>query len=101
MSAAQELENLQEKQNWHWRNSMRVVRFLAFDARAAAPIPVLLVYLRLSTIVLTIVTLLVFRFLENKGLTVPAAMRNLRSWIVGIDRPGWIGVQKRNFTDFG
>lgn len=101
MAAAQELENLQEKQNWHWRNSMRVVRFLAFDARAAAPIPLLLVYLRLSTIVLTIVTLLVFRFLENKGLTVPAAMRNLRSWVVGNERPGWIGVQKRNFIDYG
>ncbi len=35
MSAAEELENLQEKMNWHWRNSMRVVRFFAFDARAA------------------------------------------------------------------
>lgn len=101
MAAAQELENLQEKQNWHWRNSMRVVRFMNFDARAAAPIPLLLVYARLSTLILTIITLLVFRYLENKGLTVPAALRNLRQWMVGKDRPGWIGVNRRKFIDYG
>jgi len=101
MSAADEIDNIQEKMNWHWRNSMRVVRFFAFDARASAPIPLLLVYARPSTMVLTVITLLVFRFLENKGLTVPSALRNLRSWLVGIDRPGWISVQRRRFVDFG
>ncbi|MEZ5815344.1 MAG: IcmT/TraK family protein [Alphaproteobacteria bacterium] len=99
--AAEELENLQEKMNWHWRNTMRVVRFFAFDARAAAPIPLLLVYARWSTLTLTIITLLIFRFLENKGLTVPSALRNLRSWYVGRDRPGWVAVQHRKFTDYG
>ena len=99
--AAEQLENLQEKMNWHWRNSMRVVRFFAFDARAAFPIPLLMVYARWSTLTLTIVTLLIFRFLENKGLTVPAAARNLRSWLVGSERPGWVSVQRRKFTDYG
>ena len=80
---------------------MRVVRFLNFDARAAAPIPLLLVYARVSTIMLTILTLLAFRFLENKGLTVPAAMRNFRQWLVGADRPGWVSAQRRKFTDYG
>lgn len=101
MSAADELENLQEKMNWHWRNSMRVIRFFAFDARAAAPIPILLVYARTSTIILTIITLLVFRFLENKGLTVPSAMRNLRSWLTGMDRSGWLSFNRRKFIDYG
>jgi len=99
--AAEEIDNLQEKMNWHWRNSMRTVRFFAFDARASVPIPLLLVYARWSTISLTIITLLVFRFLENKGLTVPSAMRNLRSWLVGSERPGWVSVQRRKFTDYG
>ncbi len=101
MTAAKELEQLQEKMNWHWRNSMRVVRFLAFDGRAALPLPILLVYFRWSTLFLTILTLLVFRYLERKGLTVPAALRNLRQWIVGKDRPGWMGVHRRKFKDFG
>lgn len=99
--AAQQIENLQEKMNWHWRNSMRTVRFLAFDARAALPLPLLLVYARLSTLLLLITSLLFFRFLERKGLTFPAAIRNFRSWVVGSHRPGWIGVQHKKFTDFG
>lgn len=101
MSAAQELENLQEKFNWHWRNSMQVIRFFAFDSRAALPIPILLVYFRLSTFLLMIGTLFLFRYLERKGLTVPAAMRNFRTWLVGADRPGWLPAFHRKFTDYG
>lgn len=98
---SEQLDNLQEKVNWHWRNTMRTVRFLAFDARAALPLPLLLVYARLSTLLLTIATLMLFRFLERKGLTFPAALRNARSWMTGKDRPGWIGVQHRKFIDHG
>lgn len=97
--AAQQLENLQEKMNWHWRNSMRPVRFLAFDARAAITLPILLVYARTSTIILTVVVMLLFRYLERKGLTFPAALRNLRSWIVGSERPGWLGIHNKKFLD--
>lgn len=100
-NAADELQNIKEKMNWHWRNSMRVVRFLAFDARAALPLPVLLVYARLSTLILTIVTLMLFRYFERKGLTTPAAMRNFRSWMVGKDRSGWLGGYKKKFRDYG
>ena len=96
---AQELENIQEKLNWHWRNSMRPVRFLGFDARAAMPLPLLLVYFRPSTIILTIITLMIFRHLERKGLTFPAALRNLRSWLVGKDRPGLVSVKRKKFID--
>src|SRR5688572_25510194 len=99
--AAEQIDNIQEKLNWHWRNSMRTVRFMAFDARAALPLPLLLIYARLSTLILTISSLAFFRYLERKGLTFPAALRNFRSWLVGNDRPGLIGVQKKKFTDFG
>ena len=97
---ATEIDVLQEKMNWHWRNSMRTVRFFSFDARASLPLPLLLVYARTSTLVLSIVFLLVFRYLERKGLTFPAAVRNFRSWIIGRDRPGWINVHRKNFNDF-
>ncbi|MGQ0527159.1 MAG: IcmT/TraK family protein [Alphaproteobacteria bacterium] len=98
---SEQIDTIQEKMNWHWRNSMRTVRFLAFDARAALPIPLLLVYFRWSTVILTIVFLLVFRYLERKGLTFPAAMRNMRSWLVGKDRPGWVSAEHRKFVDYG
>ena len=101
MSQAQEIDNLQEKLNWHWRNSMQVVRFFAFDSRSALPIPLLLVYFRWSTVILMFGTLMVFRYLERKGLTVPAAIRNFRAWVVGKDRPGWISVKRKKFADYG
>jgi intracellular multiplication protein IcmT len=97
---AKELELIQEKMNWHWRNSMRPVRFFAFDGRAAIPVPILLVHFRWSTLALMIITLLIFRFLEHKGLTFPAALRNLRAWVVGRNRPGMISVEHRKFRDF-
>ncbi|MBX2834859.1 MAG: IcmT/TraK family protein [Micavibrio sp.] len=105
MSQAKQLQDTQDALNWHWRNSMRTVRFFSFDARAALPLPLLLVYARLSTVLLTVVFLLFFRFLENKGMTFPAAMRTFRQKIVetfwGVGRPGVIGVYKRKFKDFG
>ncbi len=101
MSAAQQIEDLQEKFSWHWRNSMQVVRFFAFDARSALPLPLLLVYARWSTLFLMIASLLFFRFLEQKGLTVPSAMRTFRAWLVGKDRPGLFTGKHRSFKDYG
>lgn len=101
MSQAQELENIQEKFSWHWRNSMQVVRFFAFDSRSALPLPLLLVYFRWPTLFLMIGTLILFRYLERRGLTVPAAMRSFRAWIVGVDRPGWLSVEHKKFSDYG
>ena len=97
----EELETLEEKMNWHWRNSMRPIRFFAFDARAALPFPLLLVYARWSTLVLCILFLILFRQLERKGLTFPAAMRTLRQNLVGRERPGWTGAFNKIFTDWG
>ena len=96
-----ELENIEAKLNWHWRDSMRTIRFFGWDARCAFLVPVWLVYLRTSTIILSIVVFYIFKFLENKGLTFPAAIRNLRSWIVGRSRPGLIGLANHPFVDYG
>ncbi len=100
--AAQQIENLQDKVNWHWRNSMRTVRFFAFDARSAIPLCLLLFRLAdWRAWAIMIINLFIFRYLERKGLTTPAAMRSLRVWIIGADRPGWLGVHTKKFVDFG
>lgn len=96
---AQQIDNLQEKMNWHWRNTMRTARFFAFDARAALPFLLLFVYARWSTLFLTIATLVLFRYLERKGLTFPAALRNLRAWFTGEERPGWLSSEHKKFQD--
>jgi hypothetical protein len=105
MSQAHQVQDMQEQLSWHWRNSMRVIRFFSFDARASMPLPLLLVYARPSTLMLTIFTLMLFRFFERKGLTFPAALRAGRAAVVafffGGDRPGLIGAYRRQFRDFG
>lgn len=98
---AKEIENIQEKLNWHWRNSMRPVRFFMLDARASICFLILLVYLRTSTIFLTIIVTIFFHFLEKKGLTFPAALRAMRLWIIGKDRPGLPGALRKKFSDQG
>lgn len=90
-----------EKQNWHWRNTMRPVRFFNLDARAALPFFLLLVYARWSTLVLTIIVVMIFRFLEAKGLTFPSALRALRVWIVGNTRYALYNYAHRRMRDFG
>ncbi len=90
-----------EKKNWHWRNTMRPVRFFNLDARASLMFFVLLVYCRPVTIILTIIVVAIFRILEHRGLTFPAALRSLRSWLVGDRRPGWYTYAHRRLKDFG
>jgi intracellular multiplication protein IcmT len=100
--SAQTQEDVQiEKRNWHWRNSMRPVRFFGLDARAAIPFFILLFYFRPITIFMTIVLTSIFSYLERKGLTFPSALRAFRSWFMGQRRPGWYWMRKRKMVDYG
>jgi intracellular multiplication protein IcmT len=91
----------EERSNWHWRNSMRPVRFFNLDARAAAPFAVLLFYARPITLFLAVVLTLLFVYLERRGLTFDASLRALRSWLLGQKRPGWASFRRRKMVDFG
>ena len=90
-----------EKQNWHWRNTMRTVRFFNLDARAALPFLVLLVYARPITLALTLIITMIFHFLEKRGLSVPSALRALRTWMLGPSRPAWYTYARRRMRDYG
>jgi intracellular multiplication protein IcmT len=90
-----------ERQNWHWRNSMRPVRFFNLDARAALPFCLLLFYARPITLLVTIVVTMIFYYLERKGLTFPAALRSLRVWLTGQDKYGWVALRHRKSKDYG
>ena len=90
-----------ERVNWHWRNTMKPVRFFAVDARAAIPFFILVFYFRLSTFLLAIISTIIFMMVEKRGLTFPCALRALRSWFNGQERPAWISLRKRKFRDFG
>ena len=94
-------ENQLEKTQWHWRNTMRTVRFFKLDARAGMPFFLLLVYPRLITLILTIIVTVVFSIVERRGLTFPAALRAVRVWMIGRNRPAWFSMRHRRIKDFG
>ncbi len=90
-----------EGNTWHWRNTMKTVRFFQFDARAGLFVALLLVHFRIWTLILLVTMLFVFYALERKGLSFPAALRSLRVWLVGTKRPGWIWTRRRKLQDTG
>lgn len=94
-------DTLEEKANWHWRNTMRPVRFFGLDARAVIPYLILLVYARPITLFLAVVSTMLFVMLEKRGLPFDSAMRAFRSWLVGQKRPAWLTLRRRRFVDFG
>ena len=94
-------DTLEEKANWHWRNTMRPVRFFGLDARAALPFCILLVYFRPISVFLTVVITIVFVQLERQGLVFDAALRAFRSWLLGQRRPAWISLRRRRMVDYG
>jgi len=94
-------DTLIEKQNWHWRNTMRPVRFFNMDARAGVPYFILLVYARPITLIFVLITTVTFKLMEKRGLTFPAALRAFRLWLFGDIRPGWLTMRHRKMKDFG
>lgn len=94
-------DTIEERDNWHWRNSMRPVRFFNLDARAAMPFAVLLFYARAITLFLAVVMTIIFVLLERKGLTFDASLRAFRKWFLGQKRPGWAPYRRRKMVDYG
>ncbi len=87
--------------SFHWRNTMKPVRFFAFDARAGFFVVLLLMHARLWTLLLLIAVFLLFWMLERKGLSFASALRAARLWLVGKYRPAWIWTRRRKLLDTG
>lgn len=90
-----------EERTWHWRNTMKPVRFFGFDARAGFFVVLLLVHARLWTFMLLISILVIFWILERKGLSFASALRAGRMWFIGKNRPAWIWTRRRKLRDTG
>ena len=87
--------------NWHWRNSMKPVRFFALDARSAFFVFVFLMHMRLKTLLLVIVSMILFYILERMGLTFESALRAIRRVLIGDRRPSILWLAKRKMIDNG
>ncbi len=98
---ANKIAELQEQLNWHWRNTMRPIRFFGLDVKAAVPFFVLLFFPRWSTLIFAFLVVAFFQFLEKRGLTFDAAMRATRLLIFGPKRPALMTFRHRKLKDFG
>ena len=76
----------------HWRDSARPARFFLVDYRAAFPLLLFLLHIKLWTLGLAAFAMFVFAALEHYGFTVPVFLRLFRGWLAGprkYARPWW------------
>lgn len=79
-------------QTTHWRDSARSARFFMVDARAAFPLFIFLMHIRIWTAVLVLISAVVFGIIEHYGFTVPVFLRWIRSFLAGrykSSQPWW------------
>jgi len=79
-------------QSAHWRDSARSARFFIVDARAAFPLFIFLMHIRIWTAVIVLVSAVFFGIIEHYGFTVPVFLRWLRSFLGGSvksSQPWW------------
>lgn len=67
----------------HWRDSARNARFFMVDARAAFPLLLFLLHIRLWTLSLALLAVTFFALLERFGFTVPIFIRWVRALLGG------------------
>lgn len=67
----------------HWRDSARNARFFIVDARAAFPIFIFLMHIRIWTALLVVGSAMFFGFIEHYGFTIPVFLRWVRHLLAG------------------
>ncbi len=75
-----------------WRDTARPAKFFFVDYRAAFPLLLFLLHIRVWTFLLAIIVVLCLYGLERYGYTVPVFLRIFRCWLAGprkCSRPWW------------
>lgn len=67
----------------HWRDSARAARFFFVDARAAFPLLLWLLHMRVWSFILAIVAMTFFALLEKYGFTLSVFTRWFRNFLAG------------------
>lgn len=84
----------------HWRNTQKPARFWILDARAAIFLALFLIHMRTWTFVLAVLSMFIFYIFERMGLTFAAALRAIRCYILGRNRPANRRRALRRRVDF-
>ncbi len=85
----------------HWRNTQKTPRFFMLDARSAGVILMCMVYIKIWTLVTAVMVIAMFYVFERAGLSFGSAIRAVRCYILGRDRPANHRRSIRRYVDFG
>lgn len=69
--------------NAHWRDSARTAKFFFIDAKAAFPIFLFLMHIRLWTFIIAVAIMVFFTLLNRFGYSVEVFFRIFRSFLSG------------------
>ncbi len=83
----------------HWRDSMKSARFGPLDARAVFPFLLVLIHFETWTIMLAVLSSILFWLAERLGLRFDAALRAVRTWFVIPMRPAQTFQLNRRMAD--
>lgn len=77
----------------HWRDSARPIKFFIWDGKAAFPMVLFLMHIRLWTFIVAVATMMFFTILNRYGFSPMVFLRWARSSIAGkrkIATPWWM-----------
>jgi len=84
-----------------WRDTFRPARFFMIDARVLFIILPTILHFRWYTIMATVLVAGVLYFFEKRQeMQVPGALRMLRWWFIGHDRPARPRLKRRWMIDY-
>lgn len=83
-----------------WRDTQAPVKILGVDARVVFPILFALLPIKLWKLGLAALCVLALVIAERRGLTVPSALRAVRSWLAGRHRPSRSYMRQRYPVDY-
>ena len=83
-----------------WRDTMRPIRFYAFDARLTVLVTMWLFVPNLWTTLLVLTAAIIIRIAESRGYRLAAVLRAFRAGLAG-RRPALHARHVRRFVDFG
>ena len=82
----------QYTENAHWRDSARSAQFFFIDAKAAFPLILFLVHIKMWTFIVAVVMMTFFTLLSRYGYSVEVFLRIFKSKLAGprkMARPWW------------
>ena len=71
----------------HWRYTFKPARFFMLDARASVALLAFLLHIRVWTFLIAVTIFIALYVMERRGLDFPSALRAIRLFFCGNNRP--------------